>query len=89
MVLVRDMWLMGFDAPQPAPDVRGQADVWPRADAGHRRVNRVFRDRRGGLVVDYLGLTHELERALAIYSESGGTALDKEQAEALSVDWTA
>ena len=47
------------------------------------RVNRVFRDKPGGLVVDYLGLAHELKRALATYTESGGTgetALDKEQA---------
>ena len=47
------------------------------------RVNRVFRDKPGGLVVDYLGLAHELKRALATYTESGGTgqtALDQEQA---------
>ena len=47
------------------------------------RVNRVFGDKPGGLVVDYLGLAHELKRALATYTESGGTgetALDKEQA---------
>ena len=37
------------------------------------RVNRVFRDKPGGLVVDYLGLAHELKRALATYTESGGT----------------
>ena len=50
------------------------------------RVNRVFRDKPGGLVVDYLGLAHELKQALAIYTESGGTgetALD--QAEAVAV----
>jgi type I restriction enzyme R subunit len=47
------------------------------------RVNRVFRDKPGGLVVDYLGLAHELKRALATYTDSGGkgqTAVDKEQA---------
>ena len=52
------------------------------------RVNRVFRDKPGGLVVDYLGLAHELKRALATYTESGGTgktALD--QAEAVAVMW--
>ena len=50
------------------------------------RVNRVFRDKPGGLVVDYLGLAHELKRALAAYTQSGGkgeTALD--QAEAVAV----
>jgi type I restriction enzyme R subunit len=50
------------------------------------RVNRVFRDKPGGLVVDYLGLAHELKQALATYTESGGTgktAID--QAEAVAV----
>jgi type I restriction enzyme R subunit len=37
------------------------------------RVNRVFEDKPGGLVVDYLGLAHELKAALATYTESGGT----------------
>jgi type I restriction enzyme, R subunit len=44
------------------------------------RVNRVFKDKPGGLVVDYLGLAHELEAALATYTGSGGTgrtALDQ------------
>ena len=47
------------------------------------RVNRVFRDKPGGLVVDYLGLAHELKQALATYTESGGkgrTALDQSEA---------
>ena len=39
------------------------------------RVNRVFRDKPGGLVVDYLGLAHELKQALATYTESGGTGM--------------
>jgi type I restriction enzyme R subunit len=49
------------------------------------RVNRVFRDKPGGLVVDYLGLAHELKKALANYSESGGkgqTAVDQDEAAA-------
>jgi type I restriction enzyme R subunit len=47
------------------------------------RVNRVFRDKPGGLVVDYLGLAHELKAALATYTESGGTgktAIDQDEA---------
>lgn len=47
------------------------------------RVNRVFKDKPGGLVVDYLGLAHELKQALAIYTESGGhgdTAIDQDEA---------
>jgi hypothetical protein len=50
------------------------------------RVNRVFKDKPGGLVVDYLGLAHELKRALATYTESGGTgrtALDQDEAVAV------
>ena len=83
MVLVRDMWLTGFDAPSlhtmyVDKPMRGHGLMQAIA-----RVNRVFRDKPGGLVVDYLGLAHELKRALATYTESGGTgetALDKERA---------
>ena len=83
MVLVRDMWLTGFDAPSlhtmyVDKPMRGHGLMQAIA-----RVNRVFRDKPGGLVVDYLGLAHELKRALATYTESGGTgetALDKAQA---------
>ena len=83
MVLVRDMWLTGFDAPSlhtmyVDKPMRGHGLMQAIA-----RVNRVFRDKPGGLVVDYLGLAHELKRALATYTETGGTgetALDKERA---------
>ncbi len=86
IVLVRDMWLTGFDAPSlhtmyVDKPMRGHGLMQAIA-----RVNRVFRDKPGGLVVDYLGLAHELKKALAAYSESGGrgeTALD--QAEAVAV----
>ena len=86
IVLVRDMWLTGFDAPSLHTmyidkPMRGHGLMQAIA-----RVNRVFRDKPGGLVVDYLGLAHELKQALAIYTESGGegkTALD--QAEAVAV----
>ena len=83
VVLVRDMWLTGFDAPSlhtmyVDKPMRGHGLM-----QAITRVNRVFRDKPGGLVVDYLGLAHELKRALATYTESGGTgqtALDQEQA---------
>ena len=86
MVLVRDMWLTGFDAPclhtmYVDKPMRGHGLMQAIA-----RVNRVFRDKPGGLVVDYLGLSHELKRALATYTESGGTgrtALDQEEAVAV------
>ena len=86
IVLVRDMWLTGFDAPSlhtmyVDKPMRGHGLMQAIA-----RVNRVFKDKPGGLVVDYLGLAHELKRTLATYTESGGTgktALD--QSEAVSV----
>jgi type I restriction enzyme R subunit len=83
LVLVRDMWLTGFDAPSLATmyidkPMRGHGLMQAIA-----RVNRVFSDKPGGLVVDYLGLAHELKAALESYTESGGTgktALDQEEA---------
>ena len=73
LVLVRDMWLTGFDAPSLHTmyidkPMRGHGLMQAIA-----RVNRVFRDKPGGLVVDYLGLAHELKQALATYTQSGGT----------------
>ena len=89
MVLVRDMWLTGFDAPSlhsmyVDKPMRGHGLMQAIA-----RVNRVFKDKPGGLVVDYLGLAHELKRALATYTESGGTgqtALDQEKAVAVMLE---
>jgi type I restriction enzyme R subunit len=86
MVLVRDMWLTGFDAPSlhtmyVDKPMRGHGLMQAIA-----RVNRVFKDKPGGLVVDYLGLAHELKAALATYTESGGTgrtAIDQDEAVAL------
>ena len=83
VVLVRDMWLTGFDAPSLHTmyidkPMRGHGLMQAIA-----RVNRVFREKPGGLVVDYLGLAHELKQALATYTESGGTgetAIDQEEA---------
>jgi len=72
IVIVRDMWLTGFDAPclhTMYADKPMQGHGLMQAIA---RVNRVFRDKPGGLVVDYLGLADQLKRALATYTESGG-----------------
>ena len=83
IVIVRDMWLTGFDAPclhTMYIDKPMRRHGLMQAIA---RVNRVFRDKPGGLVVDYLGLAHELKSALATYTESGGTgrtAVDQEEA---------
>jgi type I restriction enzyme R subunit len=72
IVIVRDMWLTGFDAPclhtmYVDKPMHGHGLMQAIA-----RVNRVFRDKPGGLVVDYLGLADQLKRALATYTESGG-----------------
>jgi type I restriction enzyme R subunit len=72
MVIVCDMWLTGFDAPclhtiyidKPLKD-----HILMQAIA---RVNRVFRDKPGGLVVDYLGIASQLKKALAVYLKNGG-----------------
>jgi len=72
IVIVRDMWLTGFDAPclhTMYADKPMQGHGLMQAIA---RVNRVFRDKPGGLVVDYLGLADQLKHALATYTESGG-----------------
>ncbi len=89
VVLVRDMWLTGFDAPSlhtmyVDKPMRGHGLMQAIA-----RVNRVFKDKPGGLVVDYLGLAHELKNALATYTESGGTgrtALDQSEAVAVMLE---
>ncbi len=72
IVLVRDMWLTGFDAPclhTMYADKPMQGHGLMQAIA---RVNRVFRDKPGGLVVDYLGLADQLKKALVTYTENGG-----------------
>ena len=89
IVLVRDMWLTGFDAPSlhtmyVDKPMRGHGLMQAIA-----RVNRVFKDKPGGLVVDYLGLSNELKQALATYTESGGTgetAVDKGEAIAVMIE---
>ena len=89
VVLVRDMWLTGFDAPSlhtmyVDKPMRGHGLMQAIA-----RVNRVFKDKPGGLVVDYLGLAQDLKQALATYTESGGTgstALDQKEAVAVMLE---
>ncbi|MBK6919383.1 MAG: type I restriction endonuclease subunit R [Deltaproteobacteria bacterium] len=89
IVLVRDMWLTGFDAPclhTMYVDKPMQGHGLMQAIA---RVNRVFRDKPGGLVVDYLGLADQLRRALHTYTESGGqgdTAIDQGEAVAVMLE---
>jgi type I restriction enzyme R subunit len=89
VVIVRDMWLTGFDAPSLTTmyvdkPMRGHTLMQAIA-----RVNRVFRDKPGGLVVDYLGIADDLRKALAIYSNSGGEGeptVDQDEAVAVMLE---
>lgn len=89
LAIVRDMWLTGFDAPSLHTmyvDKPMRSHGLMQAIA---RVNRVFKDKPGGLVVDYIGIAYELKKALSDYTESGGrgkTILDKEEAVALMLE---
>src|SRR5690554_2344301 len=72
LVIVRDMWLTGFDAPC------AHTMYIDKPMRGHNlmqaiaRVNRVFKDKPGGLVVDYIGIANELRQALQTYTDSKG-----------------
>ena len=89
IAIVRDMWLTGFDVPSLHTmylDKPMQGHTLMQAIA---RVNRVFKDKPGGLVVDYIGLGEELRNAIATYTESGGTgktAIDQEEAVAVMLE---
>ena len=86
LVIVRDMWLTGFDVPclhTMYVDKYMHAHGLMQAIA---RVNRVFRDKPGGLVVDYLGIAQELKKALSAYTEGGGQGdLTRPQHEAVEL----
>src|SRR6266481_480186 len=83
LVIVRDMWLTGFDVPclhTMYVDKPMQGHGLMQAIA---RVNRVFKDKIGGLIVDYLGLADQLKKAMANYTQAGGKGqptLDQEAA---------
>ncbi|HPB25199.1 MAG TPA: type I restriction endonuclease subunit R [Bacteroidales bacterium] len=89
MAIVRDMWLTGFDVPclntmYIDKPMKGHSLMQAIA-----RVNRVFKDKPGGLVVDYIGIASDLKRALAVYTESGGKGdptFDISQAVALMLE---
>ncbi len=81
VAIVRDMWLTGFDAPSLHTiyidkPMRGHTLMQAIA-----RVNRVFKQKPGGLVVDYIGIGHELQAALKQYTDSGGEDLYSDAAE--------
>jgi type I restriction enzyme R subunit len=78
IVIVRDMWLTGFDA----PCLNTMYIDKPMKDHGLMqaiaRVNRVFKDKPGGLIVDYIGIATNLKNALGFYAESGGKGVPAE-----------
>ena len=89
LVIVRDMWLTGFDAPSlhtmyVDKPMRGHGLMQAIA-----RVNRVYGDKPGGLIVDYIGLAYHLKQALKNYTNSGGkgdATLDKAEAVAVMLE---
>ncbi len=83
LVIVRDMWLTGFDAPVMNGIYIDKPMKGHNLMQAIARVNRVYKDKAGGLVVDYLGIASDLKKALSFYSDSGGKgdpAIQQEQA---------
>lgn len=72
LVIVRDMWLTGFDAPSMHTLYIDKPMKGHNLMQAIARVNRVYKDKPGGLVVDYLGIASDLKKALSFYSEAGG-----------------
>ena len=72
LVIVRDMWLTGFDAPCCHTMYVDKPMKGHNLMQAIARVNRVFRNKPGGLVVDYIGIANELKAALKTYTESKG-----------------
>ena len=72
IVIVRDMWLTGFDAPCLATMYIDKPMQGANLVQAIARVNRVFKDKPGGLVVDYIGIAPQLKEALATYSAARG-----------------
>ena len=89
LVIVRDMWLTGFDAPSMHTLYIDKPMKGHNLMQAIARVNRVYKDKPGGLVVDYLGIAADLKLALSFYSDAGGKGdptLAQEQAVALMLE---
>ncbi len=72
LVIVRDMWLTGFDAPNMHTLYIDKPMKGHNLMQAIARVNRVYKDKPGGLIVDYLGIAADLKKALSFYSDAGG-----------------
>ncbi|MDQ6965629.1 MAG: HsdR family type I site-specific deoxyribonuclease, partial [Mariprofundaceae bacterium] len=89
LVIVRDMWLTGFDAPSCHTMYIDKPMKGHNLMQAIARVNRVFKDKPGGLVVDYIGIANELKHALKIYTDSkgkGAPTLDAREAFAILLE---
>ncbi len=83
IAIERDMWLTGFDAPSMHTLYLDKPMKGHNLMQAIARVNRVYKDKEGGLVVDYIGIANDLKRALSLYTESGGKgkpAFDQDEA---------
>jgi type I restriction enzyme R subunit len=81
LVIVRDMWLTGFDAPCCHTMYIDKPMKGHNLMQAIARVNRVFKDKPGGLVVDYIGIANELKQALKTYTDSKGKGAPTHSAE--------
>ena len=81
LVIVRDMWLTGFDAPCLHTMYVDKPMKEHNLMQAIARVNRVFKDKPGGLIVDYIGIGTNLKKALDFYADSGGKGMPAETQE--------
>ena len=89
IVIVRDMWLTGFDVPSLTTLYIDKPMKGHNLMQAIARVNRVYKDKAAGLVVDYLGIASDLKKALSFYSDSGGkgdAAIPQEKAVQLMLE---
>ncbi len=89
LVIVRDMWLTGFDVPALHTLYIDKPMKGHNLMQAIARVNRVYKDKTGGLIVDYLGIASDLKKALSFYSDAGGKgdpAVNQEKAVQLMLE---
>jgi type I restriction enzyme R subunit len=89
LVIVRDMWLTGFDVPCLHTMYVDKPMKGHNLMQAIARVNRVFKDKPGGLIVDYIGIASDVKTALATYTSSGGNGaptLDQSEAVAAMLE---
>src|SRR5690625_6892580 len=81
LVIVRDMWLTGFDAPCCHTMYVDKPMKGHNLMQAIARVNRVFKDKPGGLVVDYIGIANELKQDLKTYTDDTGKGYPTQRSE--------